>query len=912
MSMNGKRNYSWLLPLMVLPVLVGLVQSDGQALLRGRMAHEIYLNALIFHLSEGPKGPQYAGFRDYLMCMNPATRRVPPKAWLNAARKAEKARTRNRLKSGIFFEWEEIPSNTGGRTRAILYDPNDPGHRKVWAGGVTGGLWYCEDIQGEGTWKPVNDLWPSLAISCICYDPVDPETYYVGTGEGQTAVVIYRESSGRGSGIWKSTDAGKSWEQLASSEDFEYITDIAVRNESGKAVIYAAVVSGVYKEMAHSSKPTDGLYRSTDGGESWAQVLPEIPGTGIPFSPADIEIGPAGRIFVGTMRNLFQEGGGRILYSDNGVNWTVMDAYVSLIENRKSWNIPGRVIVACAPSDEDRVYAILSGGQVSADDFIRSEGVIIIKSFDGGKTWTQATLPKPSPFSNAQWAFLAWHALTVVVQPDDPDVIWIGGLDLYRSNDGGWTWSQKTLWWNWGPDSNEEYPVYVHADQHNLVYRPGSRDELLNSNDGGVFITGNARDEWPRFQEVNRGYNTLQYYTCAIHPEAGKRYFLGGCQDNGTFRTTETPTSKEVSVSYGDGAYCFIDENEPEIQISSSQFNYYYYSVDGNHQNIHVYDFPGGTFINPVDYDPVNNVLYANGMDFEGNYRDSIFRIRLVNDTLLEATAVAAHTNSLVPFTAMHVLPSGEGGNTVVLAGSQSGRLFRLDSAQSVIKPKEIGSPEFPPGYISCVTTDGTINRILLTFSSYGVKHVWETTDGGITWLDKTGNLPDMPVRWAIYTPGSEGSVMLATELGIWFTEDIDADSVAWIQSSGSLPNVRVDMLRTRKADHHILAGTHGRGLFLSAGPLEVKLPEVRELEPAISLFPNPAGQLLRVKLPGAGDWTLDVLNASGILIRRTMIRASAEGGTGTVDLEGLPAGTYLLIARTGEQHISKRFIKRE
>ena len=117
----------------------------------------------------------------------------------------------------------------GGRTRAIMFDPNDPANKKVWAAGVTGGLWYNDDITDSNIqWNAVNDFWDNLSVSRIIHDPSNPETFYVATGEANTAIITYRESSSRGVGIWKSTNAGENWELLSSTSGFEYVTDISI------------------------------------------------------------------------------------------------------------------------------------------------------------------------------------------------------------------------------------------------------------------------------------------------------------------------------------------------------------------------------------------------------------------------------------------------------------------------------------------------------------------------------------------------------------------------------------------------------------------------------------------------------------------------------------------------------------
>jgi len=276
--------------------------------------------------------PELAGIQDYYATIDPKLKRVPHERLVKTISGIKNYKD---SKSALYdrYQWIEVPSDMGGRARSFMVDPNDSEHKKVWAGSVTGGLWYNNNIYDDrSSWVPVSDLWDNLSISSITYDPNNSNIFYVGTGEPQTAVTIYRESSTRGVGVWKTSDAGTTWVLLPGTSDFAYITDIIVRNEEGTSVIYAGVASGVYQGEDHSSAPSDGLYRSTDGGTTWTQVLPTINGETDPYTPSDIELAASGRIFVGTYRNINGKGGASILYSDDGLSWNIFDDYVAIIE----------------------------------------------------------------------------------------------------------------------------------------------------------------------------------------------------------------------------------------------------------------------------------------------------------------------------------------------------------------------------------------------------------------------------------------------------------------------------------------------------------------------------------------------------------------------------------------------------
>jgi len=181
---------------------------------------------------------------------------------------------------------------------------------------------------------------------------------------------------------------------MESTEGFAYVTDIKVRDEEGQSIVYAAVASGKYMGEQHQSEPTDGLYRLTEDSEDWDQVLPYISGFDIPYAPSDIEIAADGRIYVGTMPNLDEEGAATILYSDDGTSgsWTIFEDYKNIIESEPSNNMPGRVILASAPSDENIIYAEIASGRYEYG-LPGFQCYFIIRSEDKGSTWSTLNIP---------------------------------------------------------------------------------------------------------------------------------------------------------------------------------------------------------------------------------------------------------------------------------------------------------------------------------------------------------------------------------------------------------------------------------------------------------------------------------------------------------------------------------------
>jgi hypothetical protein len=299
-------------------------------------------------VSELFDGPDKSLRHNYYMIEDRKEGRVPFERLLEV-RNLIQARLRNDDRN---FNWKNWSTSIPGRSRAILFhEPSGV----LFAGSVTGGLWKNPDFKGDVAWEVVGDF-DGVSVSSIVIDPNDSKVLYLGTGESFTAFLNYRESTGLGNGMYKSTDSGNTWSKITSTSNFYYINDILVRNEAGTSVLYVAVGSGFYRG---STFVQEGLYRSKNQGITWEQVLPTIPGTAQGYCISDLELTKDNRILAGTMRNIHNEGGGIILISDDGETWNQYIGYAELTNT--IGGIPGRVIVKAAPSNASIFMPYLPG-----------------------------------------------------------------------------------------------------------------------------------------------------------------------------------------------------------------------------------------------------------------------------------------------------------------------------------------------------------------------------------------------------------------------------------------------------------------------------------------------------------------------------------------------------------------------
>ncbi len=640
------------------------------------------------------------------------------------------------------------PNNIGGRTRSILIDRNDPSRKTIWAGSVGGGLWKTTDITAaQPVWIQANDYLANLSIGAIGEDPKDPKILYAGTGEGYP-----NADAIAGLGVFKSTDGGNSWTLLPSTTNgkFNYTQAIFVHPERNEVYV------GTDK----------GLFRSKDGGNAWVQVLSS--------NIYDIE-------YAATSKTIFVTKASTVFRSTTG------DSGSWLAATNGIPNTYQRLEITISASNNNIMYAIASENGGSS---------LVYTSFNGGTNWSAKTRPANTnggEFTNGQ----AWYDLDIAVSPVDPNYVIVGGAIIMNSYDGGATWIEIGNYGN------------PHPDHHVIVFDELNPATVYLGNDGGVWRATNAGNNI-KFVEKNNSYNVTQFYACAIHPDSFATYYLGGTQDNGSLQISKPGNSPARNVWGGDGFWAHIDENQPNIQLVSSQNGNYGLSTDGG-QSFNGGANVKGSFFTPSDYDSKDNILYtqSNSADF-ARFKVNTGSVEFIDilGTTISVTTVYADQNT------PHRIYIGTG----------TGRLLRLENAHlgTSVNAELVGS--FSGSMSSVDIEDGNPDHILVTLSNYGLANsIYETVNGGTSWVGVEGTsvaasmrLPDMPVRWAVFNPNNNRQAMIATEAGVWTTDLLQADSTVWLPPAPGIgsPIVSTHMLQVRKSDKIVLAATHGRGLL--------------------------------------------------------------------------------------------------
>lgn len=642
---------------------------------------------------------------------------------------------KSNLKSGGLGNWISLGPTTSdggyhgiGRINYIAFDPlnNDV----IYAGGASGGIW--KSTTGGNNWIPLSDNIGALGISDIIV--LDNGTIYIATGDRDAA-------DNYSVGVLKSLDGGITWNTTGLNWEQKYGRRIyrLIINPNDNNILYAAT--------------SYGLYKTTNSGLSWTRI------SDIVFSDLEFKTDNPDIIYGGTRT-------GGDIYVINNDNFTL------------SLDSEGyRVEIGVSPDNPQIIYALISNsGSLFG----------IYKSTNGGASFTEIHGATPNMLdwncSGSGTGGQAWYDLCIAVNPNNIDDVYIGGINTWKSSDGGLNWTIKNVWSGSCGGTVQE----VHADKHFLGFQNNS-SILFEGNDGGIYKTENLGDTWI---DLTNDMAISQFYRLGVSESSVD--LIGGLQDNGT---KSKINGEWKDVIGGDGMECTIDPNYPNVQYGELYYgqikrteNYWL-----NSTNITSSIGEYGSWVTPYMLDPNNpSTIYV-------GYKD-VWKRDFNNDTGWSKISNFGSYN----LRSIAIAPS----NSDVICVADQTDIYRTTDGgvtwTAITRPANNTIT-----YIAIDNDDE--NHFWLTFGQYSANCVYETYDGGLTWTNISAGLPDIPTNCIVQNKYSK-ELYVGTDIGVY----IKIGNNNWELFSNNLPNVVVTELEIYYNGGKILAATYGRGMWQS------------------------------------------------------------------------------------------------
>lgn len=675
------------------------------------------------------------------------------------------------------------PGNIGGRTRVLVIDPANPS--RIFAAGVGGGVWISNN--SGNSWSSTNDLMANLAVCSLVMDPNNSNTLYAGTGEGYGNVDAIR-----GAGIFRTTDGGSTWQQLAftvSNSDFFFVNALAISSDGN------TLLAGT----------NSGIFRSTNSGQNWNQASTNGIGN-LMFDPND-----ASKAIAGGLNN------GRAYFSiDGGDSWQAASRPTST---------GGRVQVCYAMADSATVYASV---QASPSQ--------IWQSTDGGKTYSSKTATFNGVAANHLGA-QGWYDNAIWAgDPTNVNLLIVGGIDLWRSTDGGDTLRPISTWW-----SNQS----AHADHHAIVSDPGyngvNNRRVYFGNDGGIYraenvttIGNNASEPYTNgWENLNNGYGVTQFYYGAGH--IGTNTIVAGAQDNGTLRYTPAQGANAWNEVWGgDGGDVASDPSDPQVWYGEYVYLEIFRDTSGGTSATFPDDYISGRywdngwrwkpppysipdaqnsqaqFIAPFELDPNEpNRILGGGLSL---WRTNDAKSPNTNTTgpswesIKSPIGNSSWTHSITSIAIAH------GNSDTVMVGHANGDIYRSTNATDANPQWEQVDTNGINANRHCLalTIDpDDHNLVYAGFGGFQDSNLWRTSNGGQSWTNISSGLPDVPIRDITTHPQRSSWVYLATQVGVFASED---GGTSWSSTNEGPTNVACRDFFWMGS--RLICVTHGRGIF--------------------------------------------------------------------------------------------------
>ncbi|MDP2302841.1 MAG: T9SS type A sorting domain-containing protein [Ignavibacteria bacterium] len=709
-------------------------------------------------------------------------------------------------------KWEFAgPMNIGGRVVDIEFNPLDP--NIVYAGASTGGVFKSTDM--GNTWFPIFDSSPNINIGDIAVDPVNPNIIFVGTGEANGG-----HNNFPGEGIYKSTDAGNTW-TLKGLEQTVSIGRIIVDHTNPQNIYVAAV--GSY----FSPNPERGVYKSSDGGDTWSKSLFISDSTGA----IDLVMDPNNSNFLMAAMwervrrpltsRLYGASSGIFISSDGGTNWQKLGQTNGLPTGT---NI-GRIGLAMSLSDPNIVYALYNNGNSYTGFY---------KTTNKGTNWVNAD---PSFGISEGTSNFSWYFGQTRVHPTNPNIVYALDVAFMRSTNSGTSWPII-----YGTISG---PQQLHVDHHALAFHPTNPNYLLSGNDGGINISTDAGVTWSDPVHLP----ATQFYEIGLDYLNPHRLY-GGTQDNNTIRTLTGNFDDWDRILGGDGFYVTVDYTNSNIIYAEWQFGALSKSTNGGAnfswamQGINTSE--PTNWSTPVIMDPNNNNVLYYGTNRLYRTTNAAFSWSVISPNLTNSNG----TLRLGTITTIAVAPSNS--NNIYVGTDDANVWVSIDNGGNWTK---ISTPALPQRWITRVVVDPNAENILyVTYS--GLKwhdpqpHVFKTTNYGNNWTDISSNLPDAPVNAFAVDNNNPQRLYLGNDIGVFYSQN---GGVSWNVLGTDIPSVVINDMKIHPVTNELILGTHGRSMYkinidsitTSIGNLGSGIPEGFSLN---QNYPNPFNPSTTIK----------------------------------------------------------------
>ncbi|MCF8241296.1 MAG: hypothetical protein K9J16_07905 [Melioribacteraceae bacterium] len=818
-----------------------------------------------------------------------------PRATLEAVQQTQKMKKELRqIRKGVSFPgWEFAgPINIGGRVVDIEFNPAEP--NIVYAAAATGGVFKSTDT-GE-TWFPIFDDQPTQTIGDIGIDPVNPDIIYVGTGEPNGG-----HNNFPGSGMFKSTDAGISWEHIGL--DSSVSIGRVVINPNNPDIIYVAAVGSYF-----APNPERGLYKSTDAGATWEKSLFISDSTGAidivmdPTDPDFLMVSMWERVRRPNSSHLYGPTSGIFRTTDAGTNWEELGTENGL-PNPAATNI-GRIGLSISKSNPNIAYALYTDGYTYHGFY---------KTDDYGDTWSDADTDNEIDFGTSTFS---WYFGQVRVHPADPNTVFAMDVSFMKSTNAGASWPIE---YGYGG------PSQLHVDHHALAFHPENPEYLISGNDGGMNISTNGGVTWSNPVQLP----ATQFYEIGLDANNPERLY-GGTQDNSSLRTSTGNLDDWFVILGGDGFYNLVDHEDPNIVyaeyqngglnklvFSGESWNTYY-ALNG------VNSSDPRNWSTPVAMDPNNSSILYYGTN-------KIYRTTNKADswTAVSGILVGDHPR-LGTITTIAVAPSN---SNVIYAGTDDSHVWVSDNYGSTWRVISNGLPE---RWVTRVVVDPSKDSTLyVTFS--GLKwrdpqpHVFASTNMGESWTNISGNLPDAPVNAFAVDNNYPDRLYLGNDVGMFISFD---GGRRWDSMGENFPVVVVGDIKIHPTENYLAVGTHGRSMY------KMDLDAITNIDEDVDRtvagdfklyqnYPNPFNPTTKIK------YTIPTVERNAVSLKKnkqfgelsynvslriysmlgeeitTLVNEAKQPGTYEVEFNGaeLPSGVYLYRLNAGDYSGIKKML---